>query len=40
MGKVGMTEGNNQASIKYGIYIESNCFLLQDVDIVLELEHT
>lgn len=40
MGKVGITEDNNQASIKYGIYIESNWFLLQDVNIMLELEHT
>lgn len=40
MGKVGITEDNNQASIKYGIYIESNWVLLQDVDIMLELEHT
>lgn len=37
-GQVVMTEDNKQASIKCIIYIESNFFLLEDVDTILELE--
>lgn len=39
-GPVVMTEDNKQASIKCITYIDSNSFLLADVDKILELEHS
>jgi len=39
-GQVVMIEDNKQASVKCILYIESNLFSLEDVDIILELQHS